>query len=287
MSGLFERAKRRRWDGALAEAEELYRRAYAASPTPERALYLGECLLRRGRWRPMLELLRGAYARAPRPKTADDYTRRFRLAAMALDFESALREAQALPARPDARRAEGLLWLILVDEFPFAARPRAYLRLALRELDAFVARRPSCPWGYYWRGLTRELLPSLRRGAGADLKRAAALARGPYALLKYRWGLEKSDVRLLRAASRGAAPGFWKAQVALADVLLDAGRTKAAARALARLRRISPPAAAPGDAVEAHVHQERLRRRLAGGADAPRERLDEQRWVEASRRPKR
>jgi len=137
------------------------------------------------------------------------------------------RERRVAQERETALRELGALSLKVVlarkDFYQFqtdAARTREKLKESLAALDAFVARHPQSPQGYYVRARARLALDDLS-GAGRDLGRAVGMepAFGPAWALLGRTLLEQVFLRIYSGEGRAAALLIEEAERALRQAL--------------------------------------------------------------------
>lgn len=203
--------------GRWREAEALYRRLLKTGPRSRAVLAgLAHTLAAQGREAAALRCLRQG-ARAA--DDAQGESQRFVLAMRVGDYDAAFAAGERLlDARPSGRELR-LFWNPWRwDSTPDARGFRAHHR---RRLDAWIARHPRSPWGWFYRG---ALEPGRERLRDFDRALAAAGRRGRYRwmALKAGWARLGVSPRAATLLSRAAAarPRDWWAHGFLAEALL-------------------------------------------------------------------
>lgn len=141
-----------RWERAARH----YRRAILLAPTSARPrLYLAEYLMRRGRWRKALALLRSSVGLCLRDMAKDDaeLIDLYRVAVGAFDFALAeiLGERLCRRAARDPRLNHHLCWIPLIPDFELFARPVGYSEAMNDALTEAASRSPGSPWPAFFR----------------------------------------------------------------------------------------------------------------------------------------
>lgn len=245
---LFLMARLEESSGRLDSATALYRGSLRVRPRLEVTFHLAQNLLRRGETGAMFSALRRARSlyKGREPEDLDERLDRFRLAMCLCDYEEAFRLGESiLDKTRELRRLEVLRWPVFIAEFDLTCGSTAFRRKAVSELDAFLARDPANPWGYYFRSILNASL--MGRGGGG--KKLAAV-RADLAQVKRLAGARRSWMRLevgkrmlydgdltgaleeFSAVASATKPAHWLAQCQIAEILLCLGDRAGAFKAL-------------------------------------------------------
>ena len=244
----FLRARWLRHQGRGAAATKDFQKAARLEPRRMRTYLHWAEALRGSRKAP--SLLRDALKLCPPPSAGDvpGLTDRYLAAIYCFDFaEAAGLGEKVLDQTRGYEALRTLGWVCPVYAFRSDQAPDP-VEAILKRLNAYLAARPACPWGNYWkvyfssRGI-RARNPDRLSGA---IRVLSALGER-YAWMRYeigKWRFERQDYRGaakdFRAALHSSDPPNWRAQCFFAEALWCLGERSRALEAFRAAEALSP-----------------------------------------------